>query len=252
MSFEVAADAYDAFMGRWSRLLSSDLADLAGVGDRCRVVDVGCGTGALTDELLRRVGPGQVSAVDPSGAFVAAMRDRLPGLDVREAAAERLPFDDATFDATLAQLVVHFMADPVAGLAEMRRVTRGGGVVAASVWDYAGGRGPLAVFWDAALAIQPGARDESGLPGTREGHLGELFRAAGIRDVTLATLAATIEHATFEAWWDPFTRGAGPAGAFVAGLPPDQREALRRECRRRLPTTPIVVTAVAWAARGTA
>ena len=140
----------------------------------------------------------------------------------------------------------------VAGLAEMRRVTRRGGVVAACVWDFVGGRGPLAVFWDAALAIQPGAHDESGLPGTREGHLGELFRAAGIRDVTLATLAATIEHATFEAWWDPFTRGAGPAGAFVAGLQPGRREALRRECRRRLPTTPIVVTAAAWAARGTA
>jgi len=126
VSFNVAADAYDAFMGPWSRLVSVAFADLAGVVPGMRVVDVGCGTGALTGELVRRVGPGSVSAVDPSPTFAAAMRGRFVGLDVREAAAERLPYPDGTFDAALAQLVVHFMADPVAGLAEMRRVVRGG------------------------------------------------------------------------------------------------------------------------------
>ncbi len=252
MSFEVAADSYDAFMGRWSRLLSSAHADVAGVAAGMRVVDVGCGTGALTGELLRRVGRGAVAAVDPSASFVAAMRRRFPRIDVRQGSAERLPFDDGTFDAALAQLVVHFMADPVAGLAEMRRVTRRDGVVAACVWDYAGDRGPLAVFWDAARAIQPGVRDQSGLPGTREGHLVELFVAAGLREVTAAVLHATIEHATFEAWWEPFTKGAGPAGAFVAGLDPERRERLRHGCERRLSAPPIVVTAAAWAARGVA
>ena len=168
------------------------------------------------------------------------------------AAAERLPFEDHAFDAAVAQLVVHFMADPVAGLAEMRRVTRRGGVVAACVWDYSGGRGPLGVFWDAARAIRPDAPDESELAGTREGHLASLFEAAGMRNVTATSLPVSITHASFEDWWAPFTRGAGPAGAYVATLDPDARVALNRECRRRLPTTPIVVTAAAWGVRGLA
>ena len=154
------------------------------------------------------------------------------------------------FDAALAQLVVHFMADPVAGLAEMRRVTRRGGVVAACVWDYAGNRGPLGVFWDAAHEIRPDVRDESHLAGTREGHLVELFEAAGIQQVTQAVLHVTIEHPTFETWWDPFTKGAGPAGAFVGGLPSSEVDRLRRACERRLQTGPITVRAAAWAARG--
>ena len=112
VSFEVAADAYDAFMGRWSRLLSSAFADLAGVAAGMRVIDVGYGTGALTDELLRRVDQGAVAALDPSASFVSAMRNRFPAIDIRQGSAERLPFDDGTFDVALAQLVVHFMADP--------------------------------------------------------------------------------------------------------------------------------------------
>jgi ubiquinone/menaquinone biosynthesis C-methylase UbiE len=252
MSFDVAASAYDAFMGRWSRLLSAAFADTAGIATGMRVLDVGCGTGALTEELLGRVGPGGVSAVDPSSSFVSAMRARYPGLDVREAPAERLPFGDGVFDAALAQLVVHFMADPVAGLAEMRRVTRPGGAVAACVWDYAGDRGPLGVFWDVAREVRPDVRDESALAGTRDGHLVELLAAAGLRQVTQAVLSATIEHPTFDAWWEPFTKGAGPAGAFVAGLDPEERERLRRECERRLQARPVVVTAAAWSARGIA
>ncbi|HEY5628847.1 MAG TPA: methyltransferase domain-containing protein, partial [Candidatus Limnocylindrales bacterium] len=156
------------------------------------------------------------------------------------------------FDAALAQLVVHFMADPVAGLAEMRRVTRRGGVVAACVWDYGGGRGPLGVFWEAARAVRPGANNESELAGTREGHLAGLLEAAGLAEVVPSELAVSIDHPTFDTWWEPFTLGAGPAGAFVAGLSADDREALRAECRRRLGEGPIRVSAVAWAARGVA
>ncbi len=221
VSFDVAADAYDAFMGRWSRRLSPAFTDVAGVAPGMRVVDVGCGTGALTEELVRRVGPGAVAAVDPSSSFVAAMRTRFPDVDVRGAPAERLPFPDGAFDAALAQLVFHFVDEPLAGLAEMRRVTRRGGVVATCVWDYAGDRGPLGIFWDAAREIRPDLRDESHLTGTRDGHLVELFVEAGLSGVTQSVLQAIIEHPTFEAWWEPFTMGAGPAGAFVAGLDPD-------------------------------
>jgi SAM-dependent methyltransferase len=250
MSFDVAATAYDAFMGRWARQLSGALADAAGIAPGMRVLDVGCGTGALTAELVRRVGAGEVSAVDPSPSFVSAMRERFPDVDVREASAERLPFEGGRFDAALAQLVVHFMADPVAGLAEMCRVTRPGGVVAACVWDYAGNRGPLGVFWEAAREIRPDVRDESRLAGTREGHLVGLFEAAGLRHVSQSVLQATIEHETFEEWWDPFTRGAGPAGSFVASLDADEADRLRGACERRLDARPITVRAAAWAARG--
>lgn len=252
MGFEVAAEAYEAFMGRWSRLLAVPFVDFVGVVDGMRVLDVGCGTGALTDELVSRLPGSSVAAVDPSASFVQAVRARLPGVEVGRAAAERLPFDDHAFDVAAAQLVVHFLPDPVAGLAEMRRVTRRGGVVAACVWDYAGGRGPLGVFWEAARAIRPDAPDESELAGTREGHLAALFQAAGVREVTATSLSVTIAHGSFAEWWGPFTRGAGPAGAYVATLDPDERDALMRECLRRLPTTPIVVSAAAWGVRGLA
>src|SRR5829696_925481 len=122
MSFDVAAEAYDGFMGRYSRLLSTQLADLAGVRAGQRVLDVGCGTGALTGELVGRLGPASVVAVDPSAPFVAATRERHPGVEVHEATADALPFADESFDAVLAQLVVHFMPDPVAGIAGMKRV----------------------------------------------------------------------------------------------------------------------------------
>ena len=144
MSFEVAAERYDAFMGRWSRLLAPPLADFAGVGTAARVLDVGCGTGMLTGELVRRVGPAFVAVVDPSTPFIAAMRERFPDVDVQEAGADDLPYPDDAFDVALAQLVVHFLPNPVAGLREMRRVVRPGGCVTASVWDHSCSSGQLA------------------------------------------------------------------------------------------------------------
>lgn len=252
MSFDVAAEAYDRFMGRYSRLLSPQMADLAGVAAGQRVLDVGCGPGALTAELVARVGPGLVAAVDPSASFVAAARARYPGIDVREASAEELPYADDAFDAAIAQLVVHFMADPVAGLREMARVSRHGGVVAACVWDHAGGGGPLSAFWGAARELDPAVPDESRLAGARAGHLTELFVAAGLREVDETTIVASLEHRTFDEWWEPYTLGVGPAGAYVAGLDPEAVADLRERCRRRLPDAPFVLTARAWAARGTA
>ena len=245
-------ESYDRFMGVYSVQLAPQLADLAGVAAGQRVLDVGCGPGALSSELVRRLGPNGVTAVDPSEPFVAAARERLPGVTVERASAERLPFPDDAFDAAIAQLVVHFMSDPVAGLAEMGRVTRRGGVVATCVWDHAGGQGPLSPFWDAARVLEPGMDDESGLPGAREGHLAELFDAAGFREVDTTTLTATVEHRTFEEWWMPFTFGIGPAGAFVAGLSEDRQTELSELCRERLPAAPFTITARAWAARALA
>jgi len=250
MSFEVAAEAYDRYMGRYSALLSSQLADLARVRAGQRALDVGSGPGALTGELVARLGSEAVAAVDPSESFVEAARTRHPGVDVRLAGAEALPFATRTFDATLAQLVVHFMADPLDGLREMSRVTRGGGVVAACVWDFAGGRGPLGPFWEAAHELDPTVVDESGLAGARGGHLVELFGLAGLRSVEQAELTITMRHPTFDAWWAPFTQGVGPGGAYVARLPEEQRTALRERCRARLPREPFELSAVAWAARG--
>jgi SAM-dependent methyltransferase len=252
VSFDVAADGYDRFMGRYSRLLSPQLADFAGVRSGQRVLDVGCGPGALTGELVSRVGASAVAAVDPSASFVAAARERNPGVEVVRASAEQLPFPARAFDATLAQLVVHFMPDPHAGLAEMARVTRQGGVVAACVWDHGGGQGPLSVFWRAARGIDPGVDDESGLPGVREGHLASLFAAAGLREIEATTLWASLEHATFESWWDPFTNGVGPAGSYLKSLGRERQVELRETCRAMVATIPFVVTARAWAARGVA
>jgi SAM-dependent methyltransferase len=252
MSFDVAADAYDRFMGRYSVLLSPQLADFAGVRSGQRALDVGCGPGALTDELVARLGHEAITAVDPSEPFVVAARARNPGVDVLRASAEDLPFPDRAFDAALAQLVVHFMSDPVAGLAEMARVTRRGGVVAACVWDHAGGHGPLSLFWDAARELDPDVDDESQRAGAREGHLTELFKAAGLREIEDTVLSVSLEHATFDEWWEPFTRGVGPAGAFVASLDAERRAKLREACRARLPSAPFVLSAQAWAARGLA
>jgi ubiquinone/menaquinone biosynthesis C-methylase UbiE len=252
VSFTVPADAYDRYMGRYSVLLSPQLADVAGVREGQRVLDVGCGPGALTAELVDRVGPAAVSAIDPSEPFVAAARERHPKVNVTRASAEQLPFPDKTFDAALAQLVVHFMSDPSAGMAEMRRVTRRDGVVAACVWDHAGGQGPLSAFWDVATELDPNVEDESALVGAREGDLARLFESAGLRDVEETALSVSLEHPTFEEWWEPFTFGVGPAGAHVAELDSERQAHLRERCREALPDAPFVLTARAWTARGLA
>jgi len=249
VSFNDAA-AYDAFMGRYSGPLAPRFADFAGVSSGLEALDVGCGTGMLTAELVRRLGADSVTASDPSAPFVASIEERFPGVDVRQATAEHLPYEDARFDAALAQLVVHFMTDPVAGLGEMRRVTKPGGVIAACVWDHAGGQGPLSAFWRGVHVLDPNATDESLLAGAREGQLAELMASARLRDITDNTLVVEVEHPTFKEWWEPFTRGVGPPGAYVETLSFDERAELHEICREELGDGPFTVRAAAWAARG--
>ena len=247
MSFAVAAEAYDRFMGRYSAPLAPLFADFADV--QGRVLDVGCGPGALTAELVARLGEEAVSAVDPSPPFVEAVRERHPGVSAAQGTAEELPFAAQEFDVALAQLVVHFMNDPITGLSEMARVTRDRGVVAASVWDHGGGQGPLSLYWEAVRELQPGMEGESKLAGATEGDLSRLFRAAGLRDIVETDLWVSVEHPTFEDWWEPYTLGVGPAGDYVTSLDEEGRARLRRLCQERLPEAPFEIRARAWAAR---
>jgi ubiquinone/menaquinone biosynthesis C-methylase UbiE len=246
MTFVVPAEAYGRFMGRFSEPLAAVFADACGVREGQRVLDVGCGPGALTAELVRRLGPDAVTAIDPSPPFVEATAARFPRVDVRTGSAEDLPFADASFDAALAQLVVHFMADPVQGLREMRRVTRPGGTVGACVWDFGEGGSPLSVFWRAAREVDPAAPDESGRAGTHQGQLVDLAEQAGLRAIEPGTVAVTVEFATFDAWWEPFGLGVGPVGSYVRGLDPEALAVLRSRCAELLPPAPFAVTASAW------
>ena len=253
MSFEVAAEAYDRFMGRFSRLLAPQMADLAGVRAGRTVLDVGCGTGMLTAVLVDRLGAANVTGIDPSESFVSAVRERFPGVRIERGSAEALPFDEDAFDASIAQLVVHFMTDPVRGIREMARVTRPGGVVAACVWDHAGGTGPVSLFWKAADDVQPGAvADESDLPGARAGHLVEIFESAGLRSVEGSRLSADLEMATFDTYWEPFNRGVGPAGSYLGKQDAATRSAIEARARELAGPEPFVIPAKAWTARGIA
>jgi SAM-dependent methyltransferase len=187
-----------------------------------------------------------VAALDPSAPFVDAARARLPGVDIRLAGAESIPFEDDSFDVALAELVVHFMSDPVAGLREMRRVTKPGGVVSASVWDFAGGTAPLSVFWQAAQEIDPAAPGEADRAGTREGALVEIADAAGLRDVRSTSLTVRLPFTSYDEWWAPYLDGVGPVGSYVASLDPEHRRRVEQRCRELLPEPPFEHAAIAW------
>jgi SAM-dependent methyltransferase len=240
-----AADAYQRFMGGYADLLSEELLRVLAPHPPQRALDVGAGTGALTAPLAAALGPDAVAAIEPSPAFVDALRARVPGVDARTGTAESLPFDDGAFDLAVAQLVVHFMSDPVRGLREMARVTAPGGAVAASVWDFAGGRAPLSLYWEVARELDPEVVDESALPGARDGDLLRLFREAGL-DGAQRELTVRLPYADPDEWWEPYTLGVGPAGDHLASLDDARREALRRRAFERLGPGPGVVEATAW------
>jgi SAM-dependent methyltransferase len=193
-------------------------------------------------------------AADPSAPLVAACAERIPGADVRVARAESLPWPDGSVDAALAQLVVNFLKDPAAGIEEMRRVVRPGGVVAACTWDYSNGMRMLRTFWEAALALDPDAPDEGRTMRYQDpNELAALWRDAGLEEVETAPLDVEAEYVDFADFWEPFLSGAAPGGA-CASLSPERRDDLREECRRRLddPSGPFTLTARAWAVRGRA
>ena len=257
-TFRASADAYDRFVGRYGPTLASALIDFAGVSPGNRAIDVGCGPGALSATLADRLGAGSVSAADPSAPFVEACRTRVPGIDVVEASAEALPFANDTFDASLAQLVVNFMADPESGVREMARVTRPSGIVASCVWDYAGEMTLLRAFWDAAREIVPerAASADEGMvmPWCGDGELVELWCASGLESVRFSSLIVTASYADYEDLWSPFPAGVGPAGAFCKSLGSDDQASLRAALRERLKAgdEPFELTARAWAVAGTA
>jgi SAM-dependent methyltransferase len=255
-SFRASADAYDRHVGRYGAPLAAALIARVGVEPWMRALDVGCGPGALTAALAERLGPDRVAAADPSEPFAEACRTRLPGVDVVVAGAEALPFADRAFDATLAQLVVNFMGDPEAGVREMARVTRPGGIVAACVWDYAGEMTLLRAFWDAALEVDPdraAAADEGAvMRWCAEGELAELWRDAGLGAVRHGELVVRAGYADFEDLWAPLPTGVAPSGAFCRSLDDERRAALHDAYRRRLGVgdEPFELSARAWAVAG--
>jgi SAM-dependent methyltransferase len=247
-----AAEAYDRHVGRYGAQLAGALIDAAAVHAGQTVLDVGCGPGPLTVALADRVG----AAIDPSPAFVEACQARVPGADVRVGGAEDMPFDDGAFDVVLAQLVVQLLADRDAGLREMTRVLRRGGVMAACVWD-ATTMPVLRSFWDAALAVAPeraGVLDD----GQRVGYpnastLGDALAGAGLRDVATGELWARVSYEGFDDLFYPFASGVGHSGACFVALADDEQRILREDTWRRLgsPRGSFTLAARAWWARAT-
>jgi SAM-dependent methyltransferase len=250
--FFVNSASYEVFMGRYSDPLAHEFAREAGVSPGERVVDVGCGTGALTTVLAAIVGAQQVAGVDPSEPFVEACRARVPGADIRLGPAEALPFEDASFDRTLSQLVFHFVSEPAASAAEMARVTRPGGLVAACVWDMTGGMKMMRAYWDAARMVDASAPDEVERFGSRAGQLAALWRDIGLREVTDGTLTVSTQYSDFDELWDSFQGAVGPIGLHAASLEGELRESVRDAFWQNVgsPEGPFSLTATAWYTSG--
>ena len=255
-----AGDAYEPYVGRWSRLVAAQLLEWLAMPPGARWLDVGCGTGALSRTILDRAAPEAVTGLDASAGFVqhatARVADRRASFRVGDAQA--LPFDDGAFDAAVSGLVLNFVPAPARMVAEMRRVVRRGGLVGLYVWDYADGMELMRHFWDAAAALDPAARplDEGRrFPICRPEPLAALFRDAGLADVEVRALDVPTVFRDFDDYWTPFLGGQGPAPGYCLSLDEARRTALREAIRARLPAQPdgrIPLTARAWAARGRA
>jgi ubiquinone/menaquinone biosynthesis C-methylase UbiE len=218
--FSGSSDAYDRFMGRYSTQLASRFADFAGVQATQRVLDVGAGTGALTEELVRRLGEESVAAAEPSADYAATLHTRFPRADVRETPAEELPWGDGVFDSTLAQLVVIFLDDAPRATRELVRVTRPGGVVATCMWEI-DGVGMMAPLNEVRKRMRP----EGFRPATEyrdEASLRRLFEEAGLRDVETTRLEVSVEYETVDELWEPAIHVGGPGGPAVNQFTPEQ------------------------------
>lgn len=253
--FRSTADAYERYMGAWSTPLAEAFVDAVGVRPGDRTLDVGCGTGALTRALVDRSGPGLVAAIDPSEPQVAACARAAPTADVRLAGAEKIPFPDATFDATMSQLVVNFIADAAAATREMRRVSRPGGTVAACTWDYGNGMTMLRVFWDAAVEVDPSAPDEGRvMPYCTPAELERLWSDAGLEQVVTGSLVVARQYDDFDDFWSTFELGVGPGGAYCVSLDAESRDRVRTACFGALgrPVGTLPMKARAWVVTGVA
>ena len=251
------SEAYERFMGRWSRLLAPLFLEFSDLDNGDAVLDVGSGTGALASAVLSVIEPSQVIGVDPSAAYVNYARSRTSDdrATFEEGDGQELRFPDDSFDAAISMLVINFIPDPGKALSEMIRVTRPGGVVAAAVWDYDEGMEMLRSFWDEAVALNPSseARDERNMPFSREGELADLWREHGLVDVQGAPLVISMSFPSFDDFWSPFLEGQGPAGAYVASLSEEERLELEGRLRERLQAQgvgAITLTGRAWAVRG--
>jgi SAM-dependent methyltransferase len=249
--------AYESFIGRWSRRVAPEFLAWLDLPPDRRWVDVGCGTGALSATILSRAAPQSVVGVDPSPHFVSAaaatIRDRRARFEV--GAADGLPIDGAAADVAVAGLVLNFVPDVDAALAEMRRVVADGGTIGAYVWDYGGRMDVLRRFWDAAIAVDPTgveADEASRFPICAPGGLAAAFTAAGFADVDARPIDIAADFIDFDDYWKPFLSGVGPAPGYTVRLPDDRRAALRERLRATLPTDAdgsIHLNARAWAAR---
>jgi SAM-dependent methyltransferase len=252
-------DAYERFMGRWSRELAPLLVRFAEVRDGHEVLDIGSGTGVLAQAAAAAAPSSRVVGIEPAPAYVAYAKAHHGSSRVsfEIGDARQLQSKTGTFDRTLSLLVLNFVPDVDKAVDEMVRVTRGGGIVAAAVWDYGQGMEMLRAFWDEVVALDPPAeaRDERHMPLCRSGEIATLWKRHGLRDVSEAPLAIETRFASFDDYWTPFLGKQGPAGAYVAQLSPERREQLRMRLRNRLlaagPDRPFTLNARAWAVRGT-
>ncbi len=252
-----AGDSYEAYMGRWSRQVAPRFLDWLGAPGGLDWLDVGCGTGALSAAILDHAGPTTLTAVEPSGGFLETARRNLgPRAVLHQGQATALPLPDAAVDVVVSGLVVNFVPQPAAALAEMRRVTARGGTVGAYVWDYAQGMQLMRAFWDAAVAEDPpaAALDEGArFPLCRPAALGALFEGAGFTAVETIAIDVPTPFASFADYWEPFLGGQGPAPAYAMSLGEPARVRLRDRLHKRLPAAAdgsITLTARAWAVRG--
>lgn len=253
-----SGDAYERYVGRWSRKVAGDLLRWLGVERGLAWADVGCGTGVLTETILAVCEPASIEGVDASEGFVSHARRRLPDPRVRFVTgdATHLPWDPGAFDATVSGLVLNFVADHEAMAREMARVTRPGGRVAVYVWDYAGGMQMIRHFWDAALAVNPhdAKLDQADrFPVCRAEPLRELFERAGLQAVMTRPLEIPTTFQDFDDYWSPFLGGQGAAPTYLASVSDEARERIRSFLESRLaptPGRPIELTARAWAVQG--